>query len=93
MLLSKPTVSGSRKALAHDGYSGLVLKYLKGDLFVISEGYETALHASSRVPLTSPIGPIGRFRVSEQVEQQCREPGANQRRGHRPIARALPARP
>ena len=34
--------------------SGLVLKYLNGECFVIRRGYETALPASSKFTLTKP---------------------------------------
>jgi hypothetical protein len=34
--------------------SGLVLKYLNGECFVIRRGYETALHGSSSFYLTVP---------------------------------------
>ena len=35
--------------------SGLVLKYLNGECFVIRRGYETALHSSSSFCLTVPL--------------------------------------
>ena len=36
--------------------SGLVLKYLNGECFVIRRGYETTLHVSSSFCLTVPHG-------------------------------------
>ena len=44
--------------------SGMILKYLKGQLFVFSEGYETALPLSSRVALSLPIRPISKSRTA-----------------------------
>ena len=38
--------------------SGLVLKYLNGECFVIRRGYETTLHVSSSFCLTVPIVPL-----------------------------------
>ena len=35
--------------------SGLVLKYLNGECFVIRRGYETTLHGSSSFCLTVPV--------------------------------------
>jgi hypothetical protein len=39
--------------------SGLVLKYLNGECFVIRRGYETTLLASTEFNLTVPIGLFG----------------------------------
>ena len=38
--------------------SGLALKYLKGERFVIQQGYKAALLASSRFLLTVPFGEL-----------------------------------
>jgi hypothetical protein len=39
--------------------SGLVLKYLNGECFVIRRGYETTLHVSSSFCLTVPAAVMG----------------------------------
>jgi hypothetical protein len=47
--------------------SGLVLKYLNGEYFVMRRGYETALPASSSFCLTEP------FELSHFLDQQLVE--------------------
>ncbi|MFT5742207.1 MAG: hypothetical protein ACI86S_000264 [Paracoccaceae bacterium] len=43
--------------------SGLQWKHLKGSVFVMSEGYETALPASSKFVLTQPFTTLGNPRA------------------------------
>jgi hypothetical protein len=76
--------------------SGLVLKYLNGECFVIRRGYETTRPVSSSFCLTVPVrGKLRRYRSGPQYRQAgigkrgCRKQGCAPKRGSAFQNRAL----